>query len=275
MQSATGEDSVPDAVVSASFFDGSSVELGYVEALSAVAAASAAAGASRAARLVAVSKTKPVGAVLAAYAAGARHFGENYVQEIVEKAPLCPADIAWHFIGQLQSNKAKALVAGVPSLWAVESVDSAKLAGLLDKAAAAAGRGRADAAPAAGGSGAPPPPPPLRVYVQVNTSREPQKGGVELGEAAALASFIVQSCPHLRLQGLMTIGAAGEDAGDFFAALRAERDAVRAALGAPYDAPDALELSMGMSGDFVDAIREGSSSVRIGSAIFGARERKE
>jgi pyridoxal phosphate enzyme (YggS family) len=264
MQSATFEDSVPDAVVSpASSFDGSSVELGYAEALSAVAAASAAAGASRAARLVAVSKTKPVGAVLAAYAAGARHFGENYVQELVEKAPQCPADIAWHFIGQLQSNKAKALVAGVPSLWAVESVDSAKLAGLLDKAAAAAGRGRADAAPAA-----------LRVYVQVNTSREPQKGGVELGAAAALASFIVQSCPHLRLQGLMTIGAAGEDAGDFFAALRAERDAVRAALGAPYDAPDALELSMGMSGDFVEAIREGSSSVRVGSAIFGARERK-
>jgi len=212
-------------------------------------------------RLVAVSKLQPVAAVLGAHAAGCLHFGENYVQELLEKAPQCPGDIRWHFIGQLQSNKAKALVAGVPNLWAVESVDSVKLAQLLDKAAGAR-------AAAAGGGAAPE---PLRVFVQINTSGEEQKGGVGPGEGAALALFIAQQCPHLRLQGLMTIGKLGEVASVYFERLAGERDAVAAALGV--DA-GALELSMGMSGDYELAIERGTSSIRVGSAIFGAREAK-
>jgi uncharacterized pyridoxal phosphate-containing UPF0001 family protein len=273
---------------------------------------------------VAVSKTKPIAAVEDVYGAGHRHFGENYVQELVEKAPRLPSDIRWHFIGQLQSNKAKVLVSSVPNLWAVESVDSIKLAGLLNKAAEAAGRSE-----------------PLRVFVQVNTSAEAQKGGVAPGEeTVALARYVVQSCPSLRLVGLMTIGRLGDVARVYFERLQAQRDGVLAALAAADiepgrfgplsgDAPAAgaasgateasthtgaartgsgrvagsleasgagagaglpsspasaagghaslpqgaaLELSMGMSGDFELAIDCGSTNVRVGSSIFGARE---
>ena len=255
-------------------------------------------------RLVAVSKTKPVESVLEAYAAGQRHFGENYVQELVDKAPRCPADVRWHFIGQLQSNKAKALVAGVPNLWQVESVDSIKLAGKLQAAAAAAGRGAgaggggvgsssggSSGAGAASDGGAardapsgssaadtallPTARPPLRVLVQVNTSAEPQKGGVEgAAEAVELASYIHTRCPALQLAGLMTVGAAGEPPAVFFGRLVAARAAVAAALqqlsGGAFGA-EALELSMGMSGDLEEAIEAGATNVRIGSAIFGAR----
>jgi pyridoxal phosphate enzyme (YggS family) len=221
-------------------------------------------------RLVAVSKLQPVAAILAAYAQGCRHFGENYVQELLEKAPQCPQDIAWHFIGQLQSNKAKALVVGVPNLWAVESVDSAKLAQLLEKAAAA--RGSSEAAGGGGGAAPAAPAQQLGVFVQVNTSGEEQKGGVSPGEGAALARYIIEQCPHLQLRGLMTIGKLGEVASVYFERLVAEREAVALALGV---APATLELSMGMSGDFELATEMGSTNVRVGSAIFGAREPKQ
>ena len=103
---------------------------------------------------------------------------------------MLPRDVRWHFIGQLQSNKAKALVTGVPNLWAIESVDSVKLASKLDAASSAAGRVE-----------------PLRVFVQVNTTGEPQKGGVEdAAEAISLCRFIREECPRLRLMGLMTVG---------------------------------------------------------------------
>jgi uncharacterized pyridoxal phosphate-containing UPF0001 family protein len=228
-----------------------------------------------------------------AYDCGHRVFGENYVQELLDKAPQCPKDIRWHFIGQLQSNKAKPLVLGVPNLWAVESVDSEKLAGLLEKAAVTAGRGKAvDIGGAEGegegggrgeggggssGSEAPGLPisaQPLRVFVQVNTSGEEQKGGVEPGEAAKLVHYIRGSCPHLRFMGLMTIGKLGEVATSFFERLVQERDAVARELGMSSAEAAAMELSMGMSGDFELAIEAGSSSVRVGSAIFGARAPK-
>ena len=105
--------------------------------------------------LTAVSKTKPATMVQEAYALNQRHFGENYVQELVQKAPLLPADIQWHFIGHLQSNKCKTLLE-VPNVWMVESVDTEKLARQLEKACVALGR-----------------PDRLRVLVQVNTSQEP------------------------------------------------------------------------------------------------------
>lgn len=237
-------------------------------------------------RLVCVSKLHPPSSLAEAAGAGARHFGENYVAEAVAKAASMPADARLHFIGTLQSNKARALVAGCGSrLWAVESVDSPRLAGLLQRAAAEL---------------RPPPPaaPPLRVYLQVNTSDEEQKGGVAagVGAAAELARYVIDTCPALRLQGLMTIGAPGEAARACFERLAQERDCVIGALDAagvdrarygparlPGDEGDeggsvslasALELSMGMSGDFELAIECGSNNVRVGSSIFGLRPPK-
>jgi len=204
-------------------------------------------------RLVAVSKTKPVELLREAYDAGMRDFGENYVQELVSKAPEMPNDVAWRFIGKLQSNKAKLLVHGVPSLAVVETLDSAKLADRLEKAMQELSPLRSE---------------PLGVMVQVNTSPwEGSKGGVLAEEAPALAAHVAAKCPSLRLTGLMTIGAPGKLA--CFTTLRECREAVAAELGIE---AQALELSMGMSGDFEAAIAKGSSSVRVGSSIFGARD---
>ncbi|KAJ1732217.1 hypothetical protein LPJ61_002150 [Coemansia biformis] len=207
-------------------------------------------GAAPAARLVAVSKFKPAADILAAYEAGQRHFGENYVQELCDKAAVLPADIKWHFIGRLQSNKCKALAA-IPNLWAVETVESVEKARLLDSAWRAAGR-----------------PLPLGVFLQVNTSGEANKGGVPVGEAAAAARAITDSCAGLCLRGLMTIGSADgsqQRPNPDFVALVRLRDELQRATGAE------LELSMGMSGDFEHALELGATSVRVGSSIFGAR----
>lgn len=215
--------------------------------------ASSKAGHAKPARLVAVSKTKPAEAVKEAYDAGHRTFGENYVQELLDKAPELPSDIQWHFIGHLQSNKVKALVEGVPNLAMVETVDSAKLADRLDRCVAAAGRAE-----------------PLAVAVQVNTSGEESKYGVEPSEVVALAAHVAKSCPHLRLAGLMTIGMPDYSSRpENFECLSKCRDEAAAALGL---SPGDLELSMGMSGDFEAAIAMGSTNVRVGSTIFGARD---
>ena len=204
-------------------------------------------------RLVAVSKTKPVELLRAAYDAGQRDFGENYVQELISKAPEMPADVSWRFIGKLQSNKAKPLVQSVPSLVAVETVDSAKLANKLQNAVAGLTTPRAN---------------PLNVMIQVNTSPwEGSKGGVLAEDAPGLAKHIASSCPDLTLTGLMTIGEPGNP--QCFDALRECRTAVAQELSVQ---PSALELSMGMSGDFEAAIAAGSDSVRVGSSIFGARD---
>ncbi|KAF0717908.1 Aste57867_2023 [Aphanomyces stellatus] len=201
--------------------------------------------------LVAVSKTKPVVDIEEAYALDQRHFGENYIQELVEKAPLCPADIQWHFIGHLQSNKVKTLISGVPNLYMVESVDSIKLASKLDKAWAETAAGR-----------------PLRVLVQVNTSGEAQKSGVAPESCVELAQHIHTSCAHLQLSGLMTIGRFDDDTADCFESLVRCRQQISAALAVEQGS---LDLSMGMSDDFELAIAHGSNFVRVGSTIFGSR----
>jgi PLP dependent protein len=220
-----------------------------------IGAASAVSGRSNEPRLVAVSKTKPAAAVREAYAAGQRHFGENYVQEVVSKAGELSdlAGIKWHYIGALQSNKAKALVS-VKGLWCVESVDRVKTAAALQKAVEGAGGAATD-----GGR--------LRVLVQVNTSGEESKSGCAIEEAGDLAEYVMRECRLLELGGLMTIGAPGDSGA--FAVLSNTRVEVAQRLGV---AKDSLELSMGMSGDFEEAILAGSDSVRIGSTIFGARE---
>ncbi|PON91274.1 hypothetical protein TorRG33x02_128370 [Trema orientale] len=203
-------------------------------------------------RVVAVSKTKPVSLLRQVYDAGHRCFGENYVQEIVEKAPQLPEDIEWHFIGNLQSNKVKSLLTGVPNLAMVESVDDEKIANQLDRFVASIGRK------------------PLKVLVQVNTSGEVSKSGVEPSGCVELAKHVSLRCPNLEFSGLMTIGMLDyTSTPENFKTLANCRSEVCKALGIT---EEQCELSMGMSGDFELAIEMGSTNVRIGSTIFGARE---
>jgi pyridoxal phosphate enzyme (YggS family) len=184
-------------------------------------------------RLVAVSKTKSVEAVMEAYNAGQRHFGENYVQEIISKAEFLPSDIKWHFIGHLQSNKCKSIIA-IPNLFVVETVDSEKLASKLNSLCKESDR-------------------VLNVMVQVNTSAELSKSGVDPGkECVALAQFIHTNCKNLNLLGLMTIGSfSDEPSRECFDVLQKCRAEVASELNC---APETLELSMGMSNDFELAV---------------------
>ncbi|KAI1724979.1 pyridoxal phosphate homeostasis protein [Ditylenchus destructor] len=207
-------------------------------------------------RLVAVSKTKPKEMVVSCYEQGQRHFGENYSQELEEKSSqllsTCP-DIKWHFIGHIQSNKVKKLCK-IPNLWCVETLDSQKHMDLFQKAVEEEGR------------------PPLNVFIQVNTSGETNKGGVEMENAPMLAKYVIEKCPNLHLLGLMTIGALDESANreknaDFSALVEVRRN-VSEAIGRPVED---CELSMGMTNDYELAIQYGSTNVRVGSAIFGAR----
>jgi pyridoxal phosphate enzyme (YggS family) len=184
---------------------------------------------------LAVSKTKPVEDILEAHARGQIHFGENYVQEAHTKFAELPRALRLHFIGPLQSNKARLLV-GIEQLAVVESVHSLKLAAKLDAAVADLR-----------GPGA-----TLDVFLQVNTSGEASKAGFAPGEVAAAAAEVARACPRLGVAGLMTIGApdtSPEPAA--FAALRTARDAVAAALARD---PEGLELSMGMSADMEQAV---------------------
>ncbi|KAH6764555.1 putative pyridoxal phosphate-dependent enzyme [Perilla frutescens var. hirtella] len=203
-------------------------------------------------RVVAVSKTKPVPLLRQVYDAGHRCFGENYVQELVEKAPQLPDDIEWHFIGNLQSNKVKPLLTGVPTLAMVETVDDEKIANNLNRVIGSIGRK------------------PLKVLIQVNTSGEESKFGVEPSGCVDLAKYVTTNCPNLEFCGLMTIGMPDyTSTPENFKTLANCRSEVCKALGI---AEEQCELSMGMSGDFELAIEMGSTNVRIGSTIFGARE---
>ncbi|MBS0320100.1 MAG: YggS family pyridoxal phosphate-dependent enzyme [Proteobacteria bacterium] len=197
--------------------------------------------------LTAVSKTFPAAAVREVHALGQRAFGENYVQEgAAKRAELRDlAGLDWRLIGPLQSNKTAAAAAAFDT---VETVDRLRIAERLAAARAAAGV-------------------PLDVLVQVNISAEATKSGVA-PEAATELACGVAALPGLRLRGFMGIAAPDADRATQrrqFARLRACRDAARE-RGLALDV-----LSMGMSADFEDAIAEGSTEVRIGSAIFGAR----
>jgi len=222
-------------------------------------------------RLVAVSKLKPAEDIMACYENGQRDFGENYAGELAEKAAVLPNDIRWHFIGGLQSNKCKPL-AVIPNIWAVQTVDSEKKAHALNKNLP---EERSEL---------------LNVYIQVNTSGEDQKSGIgslspasgdSPSELVTLAKTIIGDCPRLRLLGLMTIGSfeASTDQSHEnpdFKRLMETRNALEAILKSDpnlggWGNDGHLELSMGMSSDFVDAIKAGSSSVRVGTSIFGSR----
>jgi PLP dependent protein len=214
-----------------------------------IAAAAKAAGRDASSvRLVAVSKTKTEGAIREAYAAGQRAFGESYAQELDDKAKALAdlKDLEWHFIGHLQSNKAK-YVARVAHL--VHAVHSRELAAELGKRAASAGRA------------------PLSVLVEVKLSEEATKHGVAPKELPELLDAIERDA-RLRLRGLMTMPPL--DAEDLDVAKRVfdELAALRARHGGPARLP---ELSMGMTHDFELAIASGATVVRVGTAIFGER----
>ncbi len=196
--------------------------------------------------LVAVSKFHGVDDVRAAYEAGQRDFGENYAQHMRDKADALAElpDIRWHFIGHLQRNKAKYVA---PSAALLETVDSQKLVNELEKQAKKLGR-------------------ILPCLVQVNVGGEEQKSGCDSSEAAALVQA-VERADNLRLEGLMTIPPWDLDPDQtrvYFRALRALRDE----LGGPGRLP---HLSMGMSHDFEEAVEEGATLVRVGTAVFGPR----
>jgi PLP dependent protein len=239
-------------------------------------------------RLVAVSKLKPANDILALHQGPSHHshFGENYAQELQQKAALLPPTIRWHFIGGLQSGHCKA-IARVPNVWCVSSVDTLKKARLLDKARGdIIASATAEPAEEGGESDGAVVPERLNVHVQVNTSGEDSKSGVAPGEATTeLCRAIVRDCPSLRLLGLMTIGAiarsraatSAEEENEDFVVLKGERDRLAGELeltGHGSEEGGTLELSMGMSDDFESAVALGSDEVRIGSTIFGERPAK-
>jgi len=199
-----------------------------------------------------------------AYDAGQRYFGENYAQELMGKAEEMPDDIKWHFIGPLQSNKAAPLVKslGLKKLSCVETVGTMKLANKLNNAVDS-WKGEQKGESEGEGEGD-----KLGIYIQVNTSGEESKSGVMGGkECTELVRNIMDSCPHLRIDGLMTIGAPGDYS--CFDALAELRKDVAEVLAVDVDS---LQLSMGMSGDYPEAIKRGATSIRVGSTIFGARD---
>lgn len=211
-------------------------------------------------RLVAVSKTKPKELIIEAYESGHRHFGENYIQELCGKSTdpeileKCP-DIKWHFIGACQSNKAKDLV-GCPNLSMVETVTSEKLASKLNSQAKNLQHR-------------------LPVMIQVNTSGEANKNGVEPEATIGVLRHINTKCDKLKFAGLMTIGALArslaakdeEDNPDFRKLLEVRNEICKSENLKPSE----VELSMGMSNDYGEAINLGSTNVRVGSSIFGSR----
>jgi len=208
------------------------------------AAAAAVHRGARSIHLLAVSKTKPAQAVREAYAAGMHDFGENHLQEALGKqAELTDLPLSWHFIGPIQSNKTRAIAENFA--W-VHSVDRLKIAQRLSE------QRPADL-------------PPLNICIQVNVSGEASKSGCTPADLPALANAI-SALPRLKLRGLMAIPEPTEERAAQDAAFATVRE-LQASLNLPLDT-----LSMGMSHDLESAIAQGATWVRIGTALFGARD---
>ena len=200
-------------------------------------------------KLIAVSKTKPVSALEEAYAYGCRDFGENKVQELVDKYETMPKDIRWHMIGHLQRNKVKYIV---DKVFLIHSVDSLRLAQEIEKEAAKKNI-------------------TVNILVEVNVAGEESKFGTTAGEAAVLVEQIAK-LPHIRIRGLMTIApyvADSEQNRRYFAKLKQIYVDI---IHKNIDNVFMEELSMGMTGDYEVAITEGATYVRVGTGIFGERE---
>lgn len=199
--------------------------------------------------LIAVSKTKPIPDLLEAYNAGARDFGENKVQEIVEKYDKLPNDVRWHMIGHLQTNKVKYII---DKVWAIHSVDSLKLAEVISKEAAKHKL-------------------TMPIFIEVNVADEETKFGVKVDE---LPDFIdkIKNLPNISIMGLMTVAPyvdnPEENRQHFVTLKQLSVDISRKNIDNRYG----NLLSMGMTNDFEVAISEGSNFVRVGTGIFGKRE---
>lgn len=204
--------------------------------------------------LVAVSKTKPVEMLMEAYNAGFKRFGENYVQELVDKYEQMPKDIEWHFIGHLQSNKVKYIA---PFVSLIHSVDSFKLLQEINKQAAKNNR-------------------VIDCLLQIYIAEEDTKSGMT--EEECLEILKAETLPNVRIVGLMGMTTLTDDEIQIRKEFKKLKDFYQALTTAPQRRPNSSAaaaalsiLSMGMSGDYSIAIEEGSSMIRVGSKIFGGR----
>ncbi len=198
-------------------------------------------------RLVAVSKTKPVPMLMEAYDAGFRHFGENYVQELVDKYEQMPRDIVWHFIGHLQSNKVKYIA---PFVQLIHSVDSLKLLQEINKQATKHNR-------------------VIDCLLQIYIAEEDTKSGMTEAECQEIMQTeTLINLPNVRIVGLMGMTTATDNE----AQIRKEFKSLKRFYESLIINHSLLNiLSMGMSGDYAIAIEEGSTMIRVGSRIFGGR----
>ncbi len=199
--------------------------------------------------LIAVSKTKPVEALKEAYEAGARDFGENKVQEIMEKKDKLPSDIRWHMIGHLQTNKVKYIA---DMIYMIHSVDSYKLAAEISRHAVKAGR-------------------VIPILIEVNVAGEESKFGVSVSSCLDLIKEVAL-LPGVKINGLMTIAPYVDDPEEnraYFAQLKQLSVDITTKN---IDNVDMSVLSMGMTGDYTVAIEEGATYVRVGTGIFGERD---
>ncbi|MCP9768420.1 YggS family pyridoxal phosphate-dependent enzyme [Lacihabitans sp. LS3-19] len=201
-------------------------------------------------KLVAVSKFKPKEMLLEAYDIGFRTFGENYVQELVDKWEALPKDIEWHFIGHLQTNKVKYIA---PFVSLIHSVDSFKLLQEINKQAAKNGR-------------------VISCLVQIFIAKEDTKTGMEIEEfEKMLTSEEFSALKNIKVIGLMGMSTFTENLDLVREEFKSLKDLFEKIKSHTADNFDLKEISMGMSGDWPLAIEEGSTMVRVGSAIFGAR----
>ena len=198
--------------------------------------------------LVAVSKTKPVEMLQEAYDAGARVFGENKVQEIMDKYDRLPSDIQWHMIGHLQRNKVKYIIDKVAM---IHSVDSVRLAQTIEQEAA-----KKDLC--------------MPVLIEVNVAEEESKFGLKTSEVLPFIEEIA-SYPHLKVMGLMTIAPFVSEPEENREVFRQMRELLVDMNGKKIDNIKMDTLSMGMTGDYEVAIEEGATIVRVGTGIFGER----
>lgn len=205
--------------------------------------------------LVAVSKTKPVEDIKALYDLGQRDFGENYVQELVDKQPLLPNDIHWHFIGHLQSNKVKFIA---PFVHLIHGVDSLKLLQEINKQAAKNNR-------------------VIDCLLQIHIAKEETKFGLDEEELTQLLNGSILQLHNVRVVGLMGMASFSEDMDlvrvefRYLKSLFNKHNQLQTTNHTQHPTDKLQTLSMGMSGDYKIAIEEGSTMVRIGSLIFGER----
>lgn len=202
--------------------------------------------------LIAVSKTKPISEIQEVYDAGHRKFGENRAQELVEKAKSLPDDIEWHMIGHLQRNKVKDLI---PYVRMIDAVDSVRLAKEISKQAGKAQRH-------------------VAILLQVHIAKESSKYGFDADELEQiLGEGTIQDLPFIQVAGLMGMATFTDDKARITEEFKFLSQLFHKFKSEYFkDAPEFRHISMGMSGDYGLALQQGSTMIRVGSAIFGARE---